>query len=281
VNGAVVRRGGGRLIAGVILVGLGLIYALQSFGLLYAGDLLRFWPLILVGVGVTKIIHARFPAQRTAGFVVAAVGVLILLWTLNVSWFRARDVWPVVLLLVGGSLIWQAMSRAGRSGGFSGPGGSNPAERILGHAREDLAPFRREHPGGPEAAASAGVPSAPGPGPEPNAGRYLNEFAIMGGGDRIVRSQDFRGGEVTAIMGGFGIDLRGAAISGDSATIHVFALWGGVEFKVPEEWNVVMAGVPILGAFTNSAASFRPGEASARTLIVKGTVIMGGVEVKN
>jgi predicted membrane protein len=103
----------------------------------------------------------------------------------------------------------------------------------------------------------------------------------MGGGDRIVRTQDFRGGEVTAIMGGFAIDLRGAAIAGDSATIHVFALWGGVEFKVPEDWNVAMAGVPILGGFTNSARSFRQGDAAAKTLIVKGTAVMGGVEVKN
>ena len=33
---------------------------------------------------------------------------------------------------------------------------------------------------------------------------------MFGGGDRIVRSQAFRGGTVTAIMGGFDIDLRDA-----------------------------------------------------------------------
>jgi predicted membrane protein len=96
-----------------------------------------------------------------------------------------------------------------------------------------------------------------------------------------VRAQDFRGGEITAIMGGFGIDLRGAAIAGDSATINIFTLWGGVDLKVPEDWNVVMSGAPILGVFTNSAKTFRQGDAAAKTLFVKGAAIMGGVEVKN
>jgi len=103
----------------------------------------------------------------------------------------------------------------------------------------------------------------------------------MGGGDRVVRSQDFRGGEVTAIMGGFGIDLRGAGIAGDSATIHIFTLWGGVDLKVPDDWNVAVAGTPILGVFTNSAHGVRQGDAAAKTLVIKGVAIMGGVEVKN
>ncbi|MDQ2871130.1 MAG: cell wall-active antibiotics response protein, partial [Acidobacteriota bacterium] len=113
----------------------------------------------------------------------------------------------------------------------------------------------------------------------------LNEFALMGGGDRVVRSQDFRGGEVTAIMGGFQIDLRGAAIGGDSAELEVFTLWGGVDLRVPEDWNVVVRGVPVLGVFSSSTRSagsaVSEGRAAGKTLVVKGMSIMGGVEVKN
>ena len=96
----------------------------------------------------------------------------------------------------------------------------------------------------------------------------------MGGGDRVVRSQDFRGGEITAIMGGFGIDLRGAAIAGDSATIHIFTLWGGVDLKVPEEWNVVHYAQ---GGYLVIA----PVKIGAGATIGLRAVIMGGVEVKN
>ncbi len=251
-------HGDARIVWGGILILLGAIYALDAFGVLSAGDILRYWPLILVGIGATKISQARFSSQRTAGFILVAIGSVLLLRSLHVVWFRGRDLWPVVFLLVGGFLVWQALARRQASSG--GEREMAPGERVLEGAREGLAASR---------------------GRRTEAGSVLNEFAFMGGGDRVVRAQDFRGGEITAIMGGFGIDLRGAAIAGDSATINVFTLWGGVDLKVPEDWNISVAGTPILGVFTNSARAFRQGDAAAKTLVVKGVAIMGGVEVKN
>jgi hypothetical protein len=279
------RRGirlSGRLVAGGILILLGGIYLLDSLGVVYAGDITRYWPLILIGIGITKLSQARFPSQRTGGLIFVAIGAVLLLYTLHVGWFRGRDLLPILLLLIGGGLIWQAMGRRRYPLG----GSDRPAE-TLERAREGLATFRNENaenlilpPGAEARSAGASGPVGP-PAGDSGDGAYLNEFAIMGGGDRIVRSQDFRGGEVTAIMGGFGIDLRGAVIAGDSATVNVFTLWGGVDLKVPEEWNISISGVPILGVFTNNARAFRQGDAAAKTLFVKGVAIMGGVEVKN
>lgn len=254
-------RGIGRFVAGAILILLGVVYALDSFGVWNAGDIGRFWPLILIGVGITRLFSSRFAPQRTAGFILIGLGAIFLLRTLHVVYFHARDVWPFILLLIGGGLVWQALSR--RSPVFLSGSGQGPAENVLEHAREGLASARASRSGAREA------------------GSVLNEFAFMGGGDRVVRAQDFRGGDVTAILGGFGIDLRGAAIAGDSATIDVFTLWGGVDFKVPEDWNVAVSGTPILGVFTNSARAVRQGDAAAKTLVIKGVAIMGGVEVKN
>ena len=281
MNGRRDVRLSGRLVAGAILILLGGIYLLDSLGVVYAGDITRYWPLILIGIGITKLSQSRLPSQRTGGLIFIAIGAVLLLYTLHVGWFRGRDLLPILLLLIGGALIWQAMGRRRYS-----PGGFGPDE-TLGRARESLASFREENAENLVSPAAAGArdSAAAGPSGAPSGGfgaaTYLNEFAIMGGGDRIIRSQDFRGGEVTAIMGGFGIDLRGAAIARDSATVNVFTLWGGVDLKVPEEWNVSISGVPILGVFTNNARAFRQGDAAAKTLFVKGVAIMGGVEVKN
>jgi cell wall-active antibiotic response 4TMS protein YvqF len=275
VSGQPGFRLSGRLVAGGILILLGGIYLLDSFGILSAGDISRYWPLIFIGVGITKVAQARFPTQRTAGFIWIAIGGVLLLYTLHVGWFRGRDLLPILLLLIGGGLIWQAMGRRRYPLGGSG----HPAE-TLERAREGLASFRQENAENLVQPADAGTSGGGAAGDSVNEA-YLNEFAIMGGGDRIVRSQDFRGGEVTAIMGGFGIDLRGAVIARDYATVNVFTLWGGVDLKVPEEWNVSISGVPILGVFTNNARAFRQGDAAAKTLFVKGVAIMGGVEVKN
>ena len=259
------HRGYGGLVAGGILILLGLVYALDSFGVLYAGDIVRYWPLILIGAGITRLAQGRIQSHRISGLILILLGSVFLLRTLRIFFVHSRDVWPVVLLLIGGSLVWQALSRrspafltsAGTSAGTSGE------EKILESARERLSERRGGSGGATEV------------------GSLLNEFAFMGGGDRVVRSQDFRGGEVTAILGGFGIDLRGAGIAGDSATLNIFTLFGGVDLKVPEDWNVAVAGSPILGVFTNSAKTYRQGEAPTKTLVIKGVAIMGGVEVKN
>lgn len=105
----------------------------------------------------------------------------------------------------------------------------------------------------------------------------LDVVAVLGGFERRVTSQDFRGAEVTAIMGGCALDLRGASIQGE-AVVNVFAFWGGLTLKCPPDWTVILEGTPILGGFEEKTVA--PPDGSKR-LIVRGYAIMGGVEVRN
>jgi predicted membrane protein len=79
-------------------------------------------------------------------------------------------------------------------------------------------------------------------------------------------------------MGGCEIDLRNAQINGEAA-IDVFAMWGGIEIRVPENWTVIGRVTPLMGGFEDHTRA--PQAASAHRLIVRGMVIMGGVEIKN
>ncbi len=76
-------------------------------------------------------------------------------------------------------------------------------------------------------------------------------FAVLGGSSRKSSSQDFRGGDFTAVMGGCEVDLRDARIANPPAVIDVFAFWGGVEIKVPPDWVVDGQVTAILGGFDN------------------------------
>jgi predicted membrane protein len=105
----------------------------------------------------------------------------------------------------------------------------------------------------------------------------LNATVVMGGYVRRVATPDFRGGEITAIMAGCELDLRQSSINGD-AILHVFAMFGGIQIKVPPDWTVVLRGTPILGGFEEKTAL--PPDGSKR-LIIQGYAIMGGVEVRN
>ncbi len=117
---------------------------------------------------------------------------------------------------------------------------------------------------------------------------HLN--AVLGGHDRIVKSNAFRGGSASAFMGGVDLDLREAQPVPEGAELQVNAMLGGVEIRVPSHWNVQLEGTPILGGFVDSrrhsAGGMAGGAPSGGTmgagpvLRVKGSVFMGGVEVK-
>jgi predicted membrane protein len=107
----------------------------------------------------------------------------------------------------------------------------------------------------------------------------LDLLQFMGGTKTVVTTTDFKGGQATAVMGGCEIDLRHASMpEGRPAVLDTFAFWGGIEIRVPDDWEVVSQGSAALGGFVNNARS-APG--AKRRLVVTGLAIMGGVEVKN
>jgi hypothetical protein len=105
----------------------------------------------------------------------------------------------------------------------------------------------------------------------------VSSFAAMAGLERTSRSPVFRGGDLTAVMGGVGLDLRGAKLAPEGARIEVFALWGGIELTVPEGWRVDLQVVPLLGGFEDRTRAVD--SPAGPTLTVHGFVVMAGGEV--
>lgn len=106
----------------------------------------------------------------------------------------------------------------------------------------------------------------------------VSATAILGGVSRKFSSQTFEGGELTSVMGGCEIDLREAVIAGDEAVIDVFVTMGGIELQVPKNWRVVSDLVPIMAGLDDKTT---PTPEPAKRLVIKGILVMGGVEVKN
>lgn len=105
----------------------------------------------------------------------------------------------------------------------------------------------------------------------------LDISVVMGGNKTVSNAQDFKGGDITAVMGGVELDLRGASIQAD-AVLNLWATWGGIVIKVPEDWSIVNRGTALMGAIEDKTMS-PPG--ATKRLIITGTAIMGGVEIKN
>lgn len=108
---------------------------------------------------------------------------------------------------------------------------------------------------------------------------YIKNTAMLGGIKRIITSKEFQGGEISAVMGGCEIDLRDAEIKGKEAVLDVNIIMGGIELRVPLGWTVIMEATPIMGGVEDK--TYPAKEGMLKKLIITGSIIMGGVEIKN
>lgn len=110
------------------------------------------------------------------------------------------------------------------------------------------------------------------------AGGAFHAFAWMGGSVRTIGAEDFLGGDAVVVMGGCEIDLTSARIANE-AVIDLLAFWGGIEIRVPPHWVIESNVMPVLGGIVVKATNPRDGDGPR--LILRGSAIMGGIEVRN
>jgi predicted membrane protein len=220
-----------QLVFGVVIILLGLIFILDHLEMFEAGSLTRYWPILLIIYGITRMTPGGGGRGLTSGVFFWVIGLLLLLKNLDVISVNLWDYWPVVLLFIGGMLVWRALRTR------TGPGS---AQEITDDST-------------------------------------VNTFVMFGGVERRNSSQDFKGGEITAILGGCELDLRGASIKDGTAVIDVFTFWGGIDIKVPKDWTVSVESVPLMGGCDDKTRS--DGNASGKHLVIRGYVIMGGIEI--
>ena len=101
--------GHGRLIAGVVLLGLGTLFLAENLMRWDVDQVWNFWPLILAAFGVARL---RRGWSGGAVFLIALSGWL-LLEELGV-WY-AEDTWPVLIMALGGIMITSSVLRGRRA----------------------------------------------------------------------------------------------------------------------------------------------------------------------
>ncbi len=109
----------------------------------------------------------------------------------------------------------------------------------------------------------------------------IDDVAVFGGGSKIIYSDNFKGGNITAIFGGSEINLMSCKLAEGENVLDVLMVFGGTTVIVPKEWNVVINVTSILGGFSNKSVR-NPNLVvdQSRTLVIKGLALFGGGEVK-
>ncbi len=110
----------------------------------------------------------------------------------------------------------------------------------------------------------------------------IDDVAIFGGGTKVITSNNFKGGNITAIFGGSEIDLTSCKLAEGNNVLDITAIFGGSTIIVPRDWNVLLNITPIFGGFSNKIRR-EPNLVvdQSRTLIIKGVAMFGGGEIKS
>jgi len=110
----------------------------------------------------------------------------------------------------------------------------------------------------------------------------IDDISIFGGGQKIIASKNFKGGNVTSIFGGSEIDFTNCTLSEKDSIIDILAIFGGSTLIVPSNWNVIVDVFTLFGGFSNKVRRAPDTKIDMdKTLIIKGLVIFGGGEVKS
>ena len=245
-----------RAIVGVLLVALGIMFLLDNTNALGPRTEIfgTYWPAFLIAWGLWGFVSSGF-AFRFWKVVVLMVGVIFLMSNLNLWSWDAGQLWPLALVGGGLALIFRR-----------------------GVRRNRLRRIRRNRVGRSGGAESAGdsIPSATDGGPTTN----FRVSHIFGGGKEQVTTQDFQGGEVSAVFGGVELDLRGAGLSGGKAVIDANVFCGGVELWVPKTWQVNLQASTLFAGVENKHTQPKPEDAEGE-LTITGTGVCGGLEIKD
>lgn len=102
--------------------------------------------------------------------------------------------------------------------------------------------------------------------------------AAMDGAEIANRSDSFRAGSGTAVMGGMTIDLTDAEIS-TSATLELTAVAGGIDVTVPAIWRVEMASTVFAGGAENLTDP-DAADMEAPLLLVDARAYFGGIAIR-
>lgn len=232
------------------------------------------------------------PQKGSSAALAVGIGIIVLGVALTLDnmfpnaevWYWFHRLWPLLLVAFGAFRFWHARVHGGSTTGplvLLGVGLLLSLHKLSRGNLGDLI--------GPLVVIATGVAivvfslkkrRAVPPELHRNPG-FLHGTAILSGVKQRPLGTGFQGGEMTAIFGGFEVDLRQVEMEGDSARLDFFVLFGGGDIRIPEHWEVVNHATAIAGGVEDRTSHGMLQEQGKPRLILTGTTLFGGIEIKH
>ena len=109
---------------------------------------------------------------------------------------------------------------------------------------------------------------------------YIFMKNVFGGGKHQVPPSEFKGGKISNVFGGVELDLSQTTLAVGRNVLEIECVFGGASILVPADWVVHIEMTSVAGGFVDKRHSTKNGS-SDRELIIKGSAVFGGGEIKS
>lgn len=209
------------------------------------------WQTFLIALGV--FIGIKHGFQGSSWLILILIGGAFLLRDFYPDFAIRQYIWPVILIIVGAFLIfrprrrhhWQCYTDQKKKLANPEIDEANSAEEKF-DSQDD----------------------------------FVESTSIFGGAKKNIISKNFKGGDLINIFGGTELDLTRADFTG-TAVIELTTIFGGTKLIVPSNWTVRSEVVTIFGGMEDKRNLQTLTDNPERLLLLKGTVIFGGIEIKS
>lgn len=241
------NHGNGHIWTGVLLLIIGGLALIKSFGVPVPGWLFS-WQMLLIGIGLFIGIRKGF--SEGGWFIPVLIGAAFLVNDYFLNGQLHKHIWPLVLVILGIFFIVRSSRKPYRQGWQKKNAGDQP-ETIALEANESYSDSD-----------------------------FINTTCIFGGTKKVILSKNFRGGDITTVFGGAEIDLTQADFN-ENAVFEITAIFGGATLLIPSHWELKSTVTTVFGGIDDKRKVALLTNSSGKTLLLKGTVIFGGIEIKS
>jgi hypothetical protein len=214
-----------RLVLGIGLMTCGVVLTMDSLGLVDSDRFIRFWPLLLIGMGIAKLFQPC--GSRVGSFFWILAGLGLLSTTTDV--FSFDQIWPLLLFLLGAHVFWRAL-RPRVATPTSDPTARIEMFAFMGGSTRSVS--SDDFKGGSATAVMGGCEiDLRSASIVPGETAVLDCFAMWGGVDIRVPPDWVVANEATAFLGGIEDKSHPEPGSTKKLILTGLAVMGGVEVK--------------------------------------------------
>ena len=201
----------------------------------------------IIAIGVVALIKHKF--RHMIGYILVTVGVMIKLHHFYPDMINLKIIFPLLAILFGLSMILRSKSgpdnRQKKWDKMKGKPG------FFGMGEAEMSPDD-----------------------------FVDAVSIFGAIKKQITTKTFKGADLFTLFGGTELNLIQASFE-KKAVIDLTTIFGGAEIIVPSDWQVRSEIVSIFGGVEDNRYHRPVEENQQKVLILKGTCVFGGVEIKS